>query len=365
MRIAILSPAYPLRGGIAQFTDSLVSAFSQEHEVIVFSFKRQYPGILFTGETQYVDPIEDDKVKGEFLLDSVNPFSANKTAKAINNFTPDILITAYWMSFMSPILTRVANKISPKTKKIALIHNYIPHEKMFYDSFLTKRFVGTQDSIITLSTVVQEQVIKDFPEKPVKALPHPSYVMFGDRADREMARKKLGINQDKKCLLFFGLIRSYKGLDILLEAYSKLDKDYNLLIAGECYGSFEKYQTLIDASPNKERIILHQRFIGNEDVPLYFSAADLCVLPYRSATQSGVTAVAHHFNLPVLATNVGGLHEFIHHEKNGLLVESENVDALTQGVEKCFEKGILEKFSENLKAQEDLTWEEFANIITL
>ena len=163
----------------------------------------------------------------------------------------------------------------------------------------------------------------------------------------------------------FGLIRSYKGLDLLLEAFGQLGKEYQLLVAGECYGSFDKYQEIINRLPNKEQVVLHRRFISDADVPAYFSAADLCVLPYRSATQSGVTAVAHHFNLPVLATKVGGLHEFIHHEENGYLVAPENVEAIVGGVEKCFEKNRLNKFSAGLQSEETMTWSQFTKSILL
>ena len=253
MRFAILSPIYPYRGGIAQFSGMLYTELVKEgHEVKAFNFKRLYPDILFPGKTQYVEAgdraIEIESVR---VLDSVNPVSYFSTVNAIRSYAPDVLIISYWMSFFVPGYAHVANRMKKHCKVITLIHNAIPHEPRFFDKPLASLLFKQCHGFIVMSDNVRYDLRKLYPGAKYIQNPHPLYNHFGSKINKNEACRKLGIHPSKKNLLFFGLIRDYKGLDLLIEAMGQLNEDYHLIIAGECYGSFEKYQTLIDASPAK------------------------------------------------------------------------------------------------------------------
>jgi glycosyltransferase involved in cell wall biosynthesis len=308
MRFAVLSPFYPYRGGIAQFSMSLYQALAKEHDVKVFSFSRLYPGFLFPGKTQFVEGSEvATLVPSERILDSINPFSYEKTAKAIEKFQPDVLVIAYWMSFFAPAYGHIAHRLRGKTRIIALVHNAIPHEPKFYDKPLSKLFFNQTDGFMILSESVKKDLVSLYPHAKYCLQAHPLYDHFGEKQDRKKACETLNLNPDKKTLLFFGLIRDYKGLDLLLNAMSFLDDSYQLVIAGESYGDFGKYQQIIDASPAREHIQVRNKYIADDEVPVLFSAADALVLPYKSATQSGVIPVAYHFEVPIVATDAGSL----------------------------------------------------------
>lgn len=362
MKIAILSAFYPLRGGIAQFSASLYRALEERHEVKAFTFKRQYPNLFFPGKTQYVT--ENDKVdviESEEVLDTVNPFSYYKTAKKINAYHPDLLIINYWMSFFAPSLGVVAKKMNPNTKVISILHNVIPHEEKFFDKAFTQYFLNKNDGFVALSEAVRKDLLSLNPKKSEVALiKHPIYNHFGAKLESEKARKNLKINPLKKTLLFFGFIRKYKGLDLLIAAFEQLDSTYQLVIAGECYGSFDSYQKQIDGSKRKEDIHVFNEYIKDEDVPVFFSAADVCVLPYLTATQSGITSIAFHFELPLIATNTGGLKEIIQHGKTGIIVDEIDVDAIFNSIRSYFESGLKNQFTKNIALMKaEMSWENF------
>lgn len=338
MRFAILSPFYPYRGGIAQFSGMLYKELEKEgHEVKAFNFKRLYPDILFPGTTQYVE--EGDRaiaIESERVLDSVNPLSYFRTVKAIRAYKPDVLIISYWMSFFVPGYAHVANRMNLRCQVIALIHNAIPHEPRFFDKPLAALFFRQCHGFIVMSDNVWNDLQRLCPGSRYIQNPHPLYNHFGKKIDREEACAKLGVSPAKKNLLFFGLIRDYKGLDLLIEAMGQLGEDYQLIIAGECYGSFEKYQTQINASPAKERISARSAYVSDEEIPLYFSAADALVLPYRSATQSGVVSVAYNYDLPMVSTPVGDFKKSIEKPGTGVVVPEISATAIAQGIEELF-----------------------------
>ena len=338
MRIAILSPIYPYRGGIAQFSGMLYSQLMQDgHEVKAFNFKRLYPDLLFPGKTQYVE--EGDQamaVPNERVLDSINPLSYFQTVKAIQAFRPEVLIISYWMSFFVPGYAHIANRLKPHCKVIALVHNAIPHEPRFFDKPLTKLLFRQCHGFLALSDNVAKDVRQLFPNARIVQHPHPLYEHFGTKQDRTAACERLGINPARKTLLFFGLIRAYKGLDLLIEAMGLLPVDYQLVIAGECYGSFEKYQALIEASPAKGRIWVHNGYVHDEAIPIYFSAADALVLPYRSATQSGVVSVAYHFDLPMVSTPVGDFAQSIGLPQTGIVTQAISPASIAEGIQTLF-----------------------------
>ena len=364
MKIAVLSCFYPFRGGIAQFNANLISELGRVHEVRAFNFTRQYPNLLFPGKTQYVTP-EDEAVpvESKALLDTANPFSWGRTAREIASWKPDVLIMRYWMSWFAPSLGSVARKMPRGCRTIGILDNVIPHEPHFFDRPFTSWFLKSLDGCVTLCGEVASDLLKIRPEARYTVLPHPVYNHFGSRLEKAEAEQLLGIpnKEGSRNLLFFGLIREYKGLDILLRALRLLDSRYRLIIAGEPYGSFEKYQALIDADQDPSRIFLYPQYIRDSDVKKYFSAADLTVLPYRSATQSGISAVSNHFELPMVVTDVGGLKETIGDRGTGLVCEECTPECVAVAIERYFEEPELrESMVENIKKEnERLSWNRF------
>lgn len=365
MKIAILSPFYPYRGGIAQFSGRLYTELQKENEVKAFTFTTLYPEFLFPGKTQYVT--EDDTatvIDSERVLNSINPFSYIKTAKRINKYEPDVLIVAYWMPFMSPAYSIICNLINKKTKIIALVHNVISHEPSFFEAPLAKLFFNRCDGFIALSEPVKKDLQRLKPNSKVLVKEHPIYDHYGDRIDKAMACKDLGIKDYKKNLLFFGLIRDYKGLDMLIEAMADLDDSYQLIIAGECYGDFSKYQRLIGQSPLRDNIVAMEQYIPDSLVPTLFSASDVLVLPYRSATQSGVIALAYQMELPMIGTNVGALGETIRESQTGLVTEKVSKEAISKAILDFFNTSDIDIYKENLlKEKKRLSWANFAQSI--
>ncbi len=361
MKISLLSVFYPYRGGIAQFSAMLYRALEKEHELQAVTFCRQYPNFLFPGSSQYVTEEDDaDKIPAIRTLDSVNPFSFGKTAKKINAFQPDLFISQYWMTFFGPATGGVQKKLTKGTKRISILHNVIPHEKRFFDNFANKSFLKHNEGFVVLSDAVLKDLLSILPDANYLRIDHPVYSHFGEKLARNEASQKLNLSAEKKYLLFFGFIREYKGLDILLEAMKKLSDEYELIVAGEIYGSFEKYQAIIDANKLQEKVHLFNQYIPDDEVATYFSAADVCILPYKGATQSGITAIAHHFDLPIIATDVGGLKETIQHEKTGLMIQPD-ASELKNAIELIFEDERLESFSKNISAYKAKnSWENFA-----
>lgn len=367
MKIAILSCFYPYRGGISQFNACVLQELQKSHTVKAFNFKRQYPDILFPGKTQYVT--KDDNavpVESEALLDTANPFSYIATARAIREWNPDLLIMRYWMSWFAPSLGYIARHMKKNCKVVSILDNVVPHEPHFFDRPFTKYFLKPQDGFVVLCNAVRQDLLSIMPDARHICTPHPLYSHFGEKMPRMEAEKAVGIKgENTKNILFFGLIREYKGLDLLIEAFGKLDKSYRLIVAGEPYGSFEKYQKLIDASPNRENIILNTNYIEDSQVSKYFSSADVCVLPYRSATQSGISSISYHFEVPMITTDVGGLRETIGERGTGVIMEDGEPATIARAIEDYFapeSTGMREEMVLNIrKEKERLSWGTFCN----
>lgn len=362
MRIAYLSTFYPFRGGIAQFNADLREELARQHEVKAFTFTRQYPSFLFPGKTQYVTPQDKAKVvDSEAILDTVNPFSWLSAARKIADWKPDLLIMKYWMSYLAPSLGTVARILHRKgIPSITILDNVIPHESRFFDKPFSRWFLRQNSGCVAMSEAVLKNMRSLTPDKPCILQPHPLYDHFGAGMDKRAARAQLGIDADRRTLLFFGLIRDYKGLDLLIDAMPLLEADFQLVIAGESYGSFEPYARQIAASPCADRIHVFNRYIGDEEVSTFFSAADLCVLPYRSATQSGITAISLHFDLPLVATPVGGLAESIEKPGIGTMAENISADALARAIRRFSETdpAVFTARIRQMKGQ--LTWPVFS-----
>lgn len=327
-KIFVIGPAYPLRGGLATFDELFCRSLCERgHDAQIISYSLQYPNFLFPGSTQYdqsgVPPLG---VKIHTLINSVNPLSWMKVASFIKKERPDFVVVRYWIPFMGPALGTICKRIAKAgVRVIAITDNVIPHEKRAGDTAFTKYFLKQCHGFVTMSKAVLSDLEK-FTTSPFKKfLLHPLYTAFGNKVDKQEARKKLNIDRDEKTILFFGLIRHYKGLDMLLEAMADArikEMKIKLLVAGEFYEDKKAYTDLIEKNGLQDSIVLFDKFIANEEVKYYFSAADLLTLPYRSATQSGVTQVAFQFEKPTLVTNVGGLSEIIPHGKCGYVVEA-------------------------------------------
>lgn len=364
MKIAFLSTFYPFRGGIAQFNANLFRHLSKYGEVKAFTFKRQYPKLLFPGKSQYILP--DDKaevIESVQILDSINPISYYITAQRIKSFAPDILITKYWMPFFAPSLGTVLMLFKKHTFNISILDNISPHEKFPFAQILNKYYLKQNHIFIVMSNVVLKELVKIQPRAHYVFVPHPLYENFGERIEKAKARETLQIEQNRKVLLFFGFIREYKGLDILLQAFSLLPEEYYLIIAGEPYVTFERYQEMIEKLNIGQRVKLFVRYISDTEVPLFFSAADVCILPYKSATQSGIVGIAYHFDLPVIATDVGGLAEMIEPYGAGIVVKEPEPKMIANAISHFFEAPI-EGYTIGIKKYKSkANWDYFASKI--
>ena len=364
MRTAILSAFHPFRGGIAQFNGNLYLELGKTTDVKAFNYSRQYPGFLFPGKTQYVGAGDNSfPVPSDAVLDTANPLNWPSAARKLRRWQPELLLMRYVMPYFAPSLGYVAHRLKGSScKVVAIADNIIPHERHIIDKPFTKYFLSGLDGCVTLCDAVAEDLHKWAPELPCKVIFHPLYSHFGEKLPREEAGNLLGLEPGMKNLLFFGLIREYKGLDILLEAFNSLPEDYQLIIAGECYGPFDRYQALIDASPGKDRIHVFRHYIDDADVKKFFSAADLTVLPYRSATQSGVSSASYHFEVPMVVTAVGGLKETIGDTGTGLVAEGVNANAVAGKILEFFAGDELRRSCiEHIRHErERLSWSSFS-----
>lgn len=362
MRISIFSAFYPFRGGIAQFNACLYRALEKTHVVRAFTFTTQYPSFLFPGKTQLVTADDRaDAIPATRIVNGFNPLTYSRAASVIRKSDPELLIVNYWMSFFGYCLAALGKGQASTTRRIAILHNLIPHERRFFDAFLIKRFIRQYDGFVTLSHAVDRDLKSLLPHAKTLCIPHPWYNQFGEAMDKTQARQQLQVSPSLKTLLFFGLIRDYKGLDILLETMSLLDESYQLIIAGEVYGSAAPYEGLIEKSPARSRIYFFNQYICDEEVKKFFSAADICILPYRSGTQSGVIAVSYQFEVPVVVTDVGGLKEIVQESNGGVVVPHTTAHDLQKGIEAATQPANLQAYRESIaKAKATNSWDEFA-----
>lgn len=364
MKIAIIGPVYPLRGGIADFNHALANALvAQGHQVKIFSFSLQYPKLLFPGKSQYTDSAPSNiQYETEALINTIQPRTWGKSAKAIADYEPDLVLTRFWIPFIAPALGTIHKKLKRKIQApiIAITDNVIPHEKRPGDRMLSRFFLKTCDAFIVMSKQVGEDLKKMVDNPTYSVIPHPIYDIFGDIKEKAEARKNLDIKEHDNIILFFGFIRKYKGLDLLIRSFAKTDfmkLNIKLLVAGEFYESKTDYIKLINRLGLEEHVIIHDKFIDNQSVANYFCAADLVAQTYITATQSGVTQIAYNFYRPMLVTDVGGLSEIVEHQKNGYVcpvdknkIATALMDFFMNKREEAFSKATIElkeKFSWN------------------
>lgn len=340
MRIAYLSTFFPLRGGIAHFNERFALELQRRgHAVRAITFSRQYPKVLFPGKTQEETggAAGEQAVTAEVRVDSIGPLSWWRTGRSIRKQAPDVLVFKYWISFFAPCFWAIATLAKGRrTRVIYLIDNFIPHESRFGEPLLRWLAFRAVDGCVVMSESVERDIQSVHPKMPVVRSPHPVYDNFGAAIGKEEARKRLGLPENAVIALFFGYIRPYKGLDELIAAFpamAALDPKLHLVIAGECYEDEQRYKDLVKASPVADRIHYFSDYIPNDAVAHHFCAADVLVLPYRTATQSGIVQIAYHFERPCIVTDVGGLSEVVIHGRTGYVVPPDDREGLVHGME--------------------------------
>lgn len=362
-KIFILSPAHPLRGGIASSTERLAQELMRAGvEVTIYSFSLQYPSFLFPGKTQYTDDPAPPGLDIRTCINAVNPFNWLRIGRQIARARPDLVLSRFWLPFLAPSLgtiMRLARR-NGHTRTIALVDNLVPHEQRPGDRPLTRYFTDCVEGFIVMSKTVKVDIRRFSPDKPISFIPHPVYDNYGQPVSREEGLAQLALPAGPRYLLFFGFIRDYKGLDLLLRAAADpriRTLDLRFIVAGEFYGNEEKYRRLIDELGIGPQLILRNEYIPLEEVKYYFAAADLIVQPYKSATQSGISQLAYHFERPMLVTEVGGLPEIIEHNKEGYVVPVD-VDAIVRGILDFFENDRLPAMRARVcERKKDFSWE--------
>ncbi len=388
MKVVIIGPAHPLRGGgITTFNERLARQFVQEgQDTSIFSFSLQYPGFLFPGKTQFSDQPAPADLDIHTRINSINPFNWLSVGRELKKLRPDIVVVRYWLPLMGPALGTILRRIKKNghTKIICIVDNIVPHEKRFGDKPFTKYFIKPIDAFIVMSEKVLADLRSFTTTKPARLVPHPLHDIFGEKISKEEARKKLAIGNRQlamgnaqhpadaqKIILFFGFIRKYKGLDLLLDAM-KIIKDKSsslpiancqLLIAGEFYDDKKLYEDQIASLGIADQLILHTDFIPDTEVKNYFCAADLVIQPYRNATQSGVTPIAYHFEIPMIVTNVGGLPAMVPDGKVGLVAEP-TAGSLAQKIIEYFDKGEDHFLPHLLEEKKKFSWAKMTETIT-
>jgi glycosyltransferase involved in cell wall biosynthesis len=366
-KVVIIGPAHPLRGGLATFNQRLAKEFIQTgYDCSIYSFSFQYPSFLFPGKTQYTDEPAPDKIKINSVINSINPFNWVKIGNRLKKEKPDIIVVRFWLPFIGPSLGTILRraKKNKHTKVVAITDNIIPHEKRLGDKPFTKYFLKSCDAFVTMSEKVMNDLRLFEKEKPARFVQHPLYDTFGEIISKQEARKHLGLPPDEKIVLFFGFIRKYKGLDLLLEAMINLkNSGVKLLIAGEFYEDEKPYKEQIERLNIADQLILRTDFIPDSEVKYYLCAADAVIQPYRNATQSGVTPLAYHFEKPMIVTNVGGLPSLVSHNKVGLVVEPDPA-SLSNGILQFYQLGE-DYFIPHLRSEKQkYSWTNLTNIIT-
>ncbi|MCU0391941.1 MAG: glycosyltransferase [Thermoflexibacter sp.] len=365
--ILLIGPAHPLRGGIATFNEQLARSLQDVgHRVEILSFSLQYPDFIFPGTSQFTDEPAPANIQISTKLNAINPLNWLLVGNEYRKKQFDLVIFRFWLPLMSPCLGTISRVIrwgqKKTTKFLAITDNVIPHEKRLGDSLLTKYFFSSCDGFVAMAQSVLDDINLFEPKKPKIYTPHPIYNNYGERISRKQALKNLGLSADYQYILFFGLIRAYKGLDLLLEALGDdrlKNKQIKLLIAGEPYEDMNKYEEIIKNYNIDNQIIKHTYFIPTEQVANYFCAADIITQPYKTATQSGVSQIAYHFEKPMLVTDVGGLAETVPNGKVGYVVKP-NAEEITLALLDFFDNQREQLFGENIKIEKErFGWEIF------
>jgi D-inositol-3-phosphate glycosyltransferase len=361
--VLIIGPAWPLRGGLSTYNQILANEFQKQgFKVTILTFKLQYPNFLFPGKTQYSSDPAPEGLNIDVKLNSINPFNWIFTGLKYRNQQPDLVIIRYWLPFMGPCLGTVGQiiKSNGKSRIVAITDNVIPHEKRFGDTFFTKYFLKACHGFVAMSQSVLVDLNKFVRNKPALYNPHPIYNSFKPSISKLEACEILKINAATNYLLFFGFIRAYKGLDLLLEAFAKIDRqkfNLKLIVAGEFYEDEKPYMEIVEKLNLGSDILFYKDFIPDSEVHLYFSAADVTVQPYKDATQSGVTQVAYFYNKPMIVTNIGGLPELVPNNQAGFVIDK-NPEEIAKAIEKFYSENWADRMGSFVKNEkEKYSWE--------
>lgn len=367
-KITVVGPAHPYRGGLASIMEILSRTFAvRGAQVDIKTFTVQYPEFLFPGKSQYSDSAAPSDLRIERCVNTVNPFNWISVGMRIRKEAPDVVLLKYWTPFMAPCFGTIARiaRSNRHTKVLVQLDNIVPHEHHITDSLFNRYFIGSCDGFIYMSEQVKQDLDR-YTKRPSLFSPHPLFVNFGDKVSKEAACEHLNLDPNVEYSLFFGIIRDYKGLDLLLDTWAKLKADgktagRKLIIAGEFYYNKGKYIDQIAANKLVDDIVLHDYFIKDEDVRYFFSASDVVIQPYWSATQSGVTQIAYHFNVPMIVTNVGGLAEIVPDNVVGYVTDT-TVDSLALAFVKFYEPGTAERFTKNMEQEKKrFSWDAMAD----
>lgn len=372
-KVVIIGPAHPLRGGLASYDERLAQEFQQKGwDTMIYTFSLQYPGFLFPGTTQYSSGPPPAGLNIHVRINSVNPFNWYSVGRELRRIAPDIIVVRYWLPFMGPCLgtiLRIAKK-NRNSKIVCIADNIIPHEKRPGDAVFTRYFLKAADAFVTMSAKVLDDLYRVESRKPARLVPHPLYDNFGEKISGEAARVKLGLNNNDRVVLFFGFIRKYKGLDILLDAMRILKEKaaaskapfVRLLVAGEFYENDKPYLRQIEENGIEDIVILKTDFVPDSEVKYYLCAADVVIQPYRNATQSGVTPLAYHFETPMIITNVGGLTAMVPNGKAGLVAEPDAA-SIAAKIEQFYELGKSYFIPGLLEEKKKYTWDNLVKAI--
>lgn len=369
MKIIIVGPAHPYRGGLATFNECMAQQFQKDGaQVSVETFTLQYPSFLFPGKTQYTTDAAPNDLLIRRSVHSVNPFNWIKVGRRLRKENADLVLLRYWMPFMAPCMGTIGRMIrkNKKTKVVGLIDNMIPHEKRIGDNLLSRYFVNSMDAFVVLSDSVKEELRQFDQVKPCLVTPHPTYDHYGNLLSKAEAANLLGLDASMRYILFFGFIRDYKGLDVLMRAYADKrmeQRNIRLIVAGEFYNNADKYHALEKELGLEGKIHWFSDYIPNEEVTRFFSVADLVVQPYKTATQSGISQMAYHFEKPMVVTAVGGLPEIVPHGKVGYVVPVDD-KAVADAVVDFFDHHTAADFAACIKEEKKkYTWENFCNVV--
>ena len=348
MKIVILGPAHPYRGGLASIMETMAREYIRRgDEVKIYTFSLQYPSLLFPGKSQTVDTPAPHDLHIERVVNTCNPLNWIALGERLRKEAPDMILMKYWTPFMAPCfgaICRIARR-NGRTKVVCQIDNVEPHEHHLTDKPFNRYYLGAGDGFVYMSEQVGGE-LRAYTSAPAIFSPHPMFENFGKRVEREEACRHLQLDANVHYLLFFGLIREYKGLDILLSAWEEVRRDgLKLIVAGEFYDDRSRYESLLAKLGNS--VILHDRFVADDEVKYYFSAVDALVLPYRTATQSGVTQIAYNFSTPMVVTDVGGLPEIVPDDKVGFVVPP-TVDGIVDAINQLYEADNLDRFCRNM-----------------
>ncbi|NOY05797.1 MAG: glycosyltransferase [Chlorobi bacterium] len=375
MNIVIIGTAYPLRGGIAHYVGLLYKYLSRRHDVTVVTFKRQYPKLLFPGKSQEETGDPGIPLESHLWIDSINPWTWLTTGLRVRRMKPDLVIYKFWLPFFAPaygVIAAIA-KWRRATRTLFICDNIIPHERRPGDRLFTRFAMRFVDLYLVQSRSVESDLLSLKPGAKYVLQPHPVYEIFGEELEREIARERLNethpeldLSPGENIVLFFGYVRDYKGLDVLLDALPFLleQREVRVLVVGEFYSDEKKYREQVERLGIGSHVYFHSSYVPNDEVSLFFSAADVVALPYHSATQSGIVQIAYNFNRPVVATDVGGLAEVVIHGRTGYIVAPHDPKAFAQALTRFFTEDRFVEFRKNvLEEKKKYTWDSMVEAI--